>query len=307
MTKRDETSVIMSIEGGLGNQLFQINAARILFKEEALTFIKFYQQDRKANHGHEDISVITDCEIDVQKVRHIQRKLLNLCLRMSTWNQSRARRSVVSLLRRFLSAFYSLFAFKKTNLVIANGVGYSKPSIKRNTRNIVIGYFQSYEFAAGFSLGNVFDDSDNNKYNTLRKQIEESKPIIVHVRLGDYTLDENIGVLTAEYFKNALAKFDITNKAIWVFSNDLELAQSFFFEGDYFELRCVDDTGLSAIELLELMTRGSGYVLSNSTFGWWAAFLRQNRTANVIVPLPWFANRQDPFLLIPDQWLQEIR
>ncbi len=133
MRKRHDTTVIMSIEGGLGNQLFQINAARILFKEENLIFTNFCQRDRKVKVEYKNVKVVADCEIDVQEIKLLQRKLLNLCLRMSTWNQSRVIRSCIELMQPPLSLFYSILNFRKTNLVIASGVGYSKPSIKRNT------------------------------------------------------------------------------------------------------------------------------------------------------------------------------
>jgi hypothetical protein len=46
----------------------------------------------------------------------------------------------------------------------------------------------------------------------------------------------------------------------------------------------------------------SGYVISNSTFAWWAAFLRHNQEVPVYAPDPWFKMINDPKMLIPENW-----
>jgi hypothetical protein len=50
------------------------------------------------------------------------------------------------------------------------------------------------------------------------------------------------------------------------------------------------------------MRRGAGYVLSNSTFGWWGAFLSKTGNPRVVVPKPWFVTLEDPRQLNPEFW-----
>jgi len=50
------------------------------------------------------------------------------------------------------------------------------------------------------------------------------------------------------------------------------------------------------------MRLGTGYVLSNSTFGWWAAYLARMEPKVVVVPDPWFKKIDEPLGLIPIGW-----
>lgn len=47
-------------------------------------------------------------------------------------------------------------------------------------------------------------------------------------------------------------------------------------------------------------------IITNSTFGWWGAWLNQNPNKIVVVPEPWF-NPQSPYTdheIVPDEWIQ---
>ena len=52
------------------------------------------------------------------------------------------------------------------------------------------------------------------------------------------------------------------------------------------------------------MRLGRGYVIANSTFSWWAAYLSLNPGVEVVVPSPWFMGMEDPGELIPPNWKQ---
>jgi hypothetical protein len=66
--------------------------------------------------------------------------------------------------------------------------------------------------------------------------------------------------------------------------------------------RCINLDLDDAATTLQLMRFGYGYVLSNSTFGWWGAFLSENGGESVITPNPWFRYANDPDQIIPLKW-----
>ena len=53
---------------------------------------------------------------------------------------------------------------------------------------------------------------------------------------------------------------------------------------------------------LALFRYGAGYVIANSSFSWWAAWSRHDRTAKVIHPKPWFVGLDTPLNLTPPDW-----
>jgi hypothetical protein len=61
---------------------------------------------------------------------------------------------------------------------------------------------------------------------------------------------------------------------------------------------------ISSAETLELMRHGKGYVLSNSSFSWWAGALSHVDNASIICPTPWFERKNEPIDLIPKDWVR---
>jgi hypothetical protein len=64
----------------------------------------------------------------------------------------------------------------------------------------------------------------------------------------------------------------------------------------------VPDKDISPSETLELMRYGRAYVIANSSFSWWGAYLRMNHRASVYAPKKWFKGMEDPADLIPPDW-----
>ena len=70
------------------------------------------------------------------------------------------------------------------------------------------------------------------------------------------------------------------------------------------EVLFFDHEDLTDVEVWSLMRHFSGYIIANSSFSWWGAFLRMDKSAPVCVPKPWFKGMRDPNLLIPADWIQ---
>jgi hypothetical protein len=58
-------------------------------------------------------------------------------------------------------------------------------------------------------------------------------------------------------------------------------------------------------EELALMARCKHFLIPNSTFAWWAAWMNPSKDKIVVCPKPWFRDQTiDSADLIPSQWIR---
>lgn len=104
--------------------------------------------------------------------------------------------------------------------------------------------------------------------------------IAIHVRLGDY--DNNYHTrLNMNYYGKALRDFPMNYKW-YVFSDDPMHARKMFgFNAEYIE-------GNHYMTDFYLMTRFKNFIIGNSTFSWWPAWLSTQPGKVVYAPQNWF-------------------
>jgi hypothetical protein len=131
-------------------------------------------------------------------------------------------------------------------------------------------------------------------------------PIALHIRRGDYVINsENHFNLPIEYYEAALKYFDDDRNVI-VFSDDSKWCheQKLFSEDRFI----ISDNNDNRVDLC-LMSLCKDFIIANSTYSWWGAWLSSNKNKKVIAPVQWFGktgytkdhNTQD---LIPDSWIK---
>jgi len=129
-------------------------------------------------------------------------------------------------------------------------------------------------------------------------------PIALHIRRGDYVINsENHFNLPLEYYEAALKHFNDDRNVI-VFSDDSKWChEQPLFSDDRFIISDNDDNRVD----LCLMSLCKDFIIANSTYSWWGAWLSSNKNKKVIAPVQWFGktgytkdhNTQD---LIPNTW-----
>lgn len=119
----------------------------------------------------------------------------------------------------------------------------------------------------------------------LHPEIPEGKtPVAVQARRGDYVKHRRLNVTTEEYFRNAMAFMRTkVGKPHFVFlSDDPRWCEERF--GHYTDVTVMPPQ--SAIEGLRTMVACKAHIISNSTFGWWGAWLTES--GPVVVPEIWY-------------------
>ena len=186
-------------------------------------------------------------------------------------------------------------------------------------RNYVLGYFQSPKYFAGCEeqvraavrellRGMLTEDGRT----VADKLAVDPNSVAVHVRRGDYVSNqvasEHHGSLTADYYKTALeAVRDRGGKKVMWFSDDTDWVRA--------ELARPEDTiatpsftaGLTTAAggEIALMASCSSRVIANSSFSWWAGWLGRDASPAfpVIAPARWLAGTAESATdLVPSSW-----
>jgi len=166
-------------------------------------------------------------------------------------------------------------------------------------------YFSSVEeiIREDFTLKRGF----GKEAESIKRQIENSQSVSVHLRRGDYVEDDKINkiykVCSQDYYSYAikLIENDIESPHLFIFSDDINwVKENMNFKH---QVTYVSQKGLSDIEELVLMSYCKHNIIANSTFSWWAAWLNENTSKLVITPLKWFNDSErSSQCLIPNSW-----
>lgn len=147
----------------------------------------------------------------------------------------------------------------------------------------------------------VFDNARiDDAFKMLRKSSEDSL-VAVHIRRGDYVSQNNPNICDEEYYLKAMDEMKrlLACPVFCFFSDDLDWVKEKFAKlGSAVFVN--EDKALSDIEEFQLMARCDHFIISNSSFSWWAAWLSQNREKKVVVPQFW-KGKKDMML---EEWIK---
>lgn len=155
------------------------------------------------------------------------------------------------------------------------------------------GYFQSEKY--------FWDIKERIAHLFKTNSMEIISPsVAIHVRRGDYVErshhHRNLGL---EYYQEAMklfpgAKFDI-------FSDDINFCRKWFWYGpNYIE-------PASPVSDLAFMASHTGFIIANSSYSWWAAWLaEQLHGAIIVAPTEWYAPETglSSTDIVPERWIR---
>jgi glycosyltransferase involved in cell wall biosynthesis len=295
-------NITVSTSGGLGNQLFQISAGQYFSNGTG------FNLDFGLSAG--DTSVLEEYLLPEgvtlfgsSTVPRFFRLVHNIGLRLGRFNNNGIPKI---LLTKIIAAI--LAGYLKREVRIQNDTNKFFLRNGFESESYLIGYFQDARYAsyARAYIESILLTSPSAFFQSELQEIMKDKPLIIHVRLGDYSSEEKFGIPSAEYFSKAIDFLNSGDESrkIWIFSNQPDIAVTLLPDLSTKKFKIVKSDQLSTGETLELMKYGSDYIISNSTFSWWGAFLRKDQSARVIAPQPWFKALPSSEHLCPDDWVR---
>lgn len=311
-SKKGSSNVNMSLTGGMGNQLFQIAAGLYLSAGQGITVLDVFGEPRVSKEGKPS-ALQFNFRGAVKRARISQpaffwKKSAGFILRRSAVQEKSAYLLYANKVLETLITF-CLRARLGFRYRIMRGVGVGDCALKISSHpTLLFGYFQSYRWLQDDYVRRVMSSAylpeDSDLLNMYMCRAQKENPLVIHFRIGDYINEPWIGLLPASYYTNALDEISAQNNfgKIWLFSDDpkeaiKKLPQKYLSVTEIVSMPTMTDA-----LTLQIMRFGAGYILSNSTFGWWAAALSHSNSPKVVVPNRWFRELPEPLGLIPEHW-----
>lgn len=145
----------------------------------------------------------------------------------------------------------------------------------------------------------------NHFNDDLYDKICTSESVCISIRRGDFLSNKLRGVrdiCDENYFRKAIEimKDKVPNATFIFFSDEIDWVK----ENYNFGVPSFYETGNDGVaEKLRLMSGCKHFVLSNSTFSWWAQYLSTNEKKVVISPDHWLIIPGYKHQLIEDSWI----
>ena len=267
---------IVYLKGGFGNQLFQLSFAKYLRSNGVNVKINLeFFRNLGDNTPRELILPLSF--FDFKSQNYFSKKIFDV-------NIFLANSSLVNKLQ--LDSIFENFRFTKDD------EGLSKISSKTGYFD---GYWKSMKYI-DFSSEFIFDSISKNE-NINKGLIESSELAMVHVRRGDFI--DNGWDLDINYYEKSLngldkkIKFDIfTDDPKWVKSKKIfKNAENIYSKNNQ-----LDNEKIDTILTFSEMLKYKHFIVGNSSFAFWAAYLKSDINSYVTVPDPWFKNHNHPVL-----------
>jgi hypothetical protein len=299
---REEGSnlIIVRLNGGLGNQLFQYSAAYGLAKKNQDQFkIDLSAYDKQ--YGKRNT---------VRSPDLLHFSISSLIANPQESYKLRNPKGQVSRITRFMrqkmfKQYYSDW----------------HPQLLEKTGDIYLeGYFQCEKYFKSYYSELDLDLNLRAEYageiaEWERRLSTISNPVSLHVRRGDYVSDLKASavhnICTVGYYLRAIEEMKkrVDNATLVVFSDDIDWVHNNLKLGDsaIYVSGSKNKKGASLLASQELiiMSRCAHHIISNSSFSWWGAYLNKRNDKVVLAPSLWNRSMIDNHKnILPESWIR---
>ena len=268
--------VVVRLVGGIGNQLFCYAAARrfaLMHNAELVVdnvsgFTRDYTYKRDFQLGHFNIpcreaTAAERLEPFARYRRYFKRRL----------NERRP--------------------FEKRDFIVQDGVDFDPRLLQVHFCDVIYmeGYWQSEGYFKDVEVdirSDLMIKPPTDRVNLeMAEQIRGCQAVAMHVRFFDAPCGDSTNNAPDDYYDRAVAKMEALVPGVhyFLFSDQPDLARARIPLSDS-RITCVEHNqgDANAYADLWLMTQCQHFIIANSSFSWWGAWLAENIDKNVIAP-----------------------
>lgn len=315
--KKEDNKIYVDMNGRTGNQLFQYAFARklslITNKELVFDFKNVIDKgvDLKSEDTFidnlKDFNVIpyeSIIESGYEMKIHGSKKQKRLLKRYFFLRKVSPHLAKLNLLQRHQYKMQSNGLYKEDECNI-------RFYDKYNSNIFIKGYFEDPQYFDDIrdillkEFTPKYPEKDKNK--ELYNIIKNNESVCVSCRTWKEIKDnkelyKDRNVCTKEYYDKAIELIHnkYPNAVFIIFSDDID-----FIKKNYkFKYKTYFEDGTDEVwEKLRLMYNCKHFIMSTSTFPWWAQYLSRNNNKTVISPGKWYAGGRESKLLL-DSWIK---
>ena len=260
--------------GGLGNQLFQLALAKTL--EFKYPNVKFDYVDLTSFHHIKRTWSLSKLSIKRTKINKFSYLLLNI-------------KRIINRKLPFI-AIRILFI----NIINESKYKYINRQPEKYNNFIIDGYWQSEKYF--LENKKYLKDQFLKPRINLVNQYKSSRTVALHIRIGDYihnkVSNQNHFVCDFYWYKKAinyLYKIDNNFKFI-LYTDDYEYIKTNYIFDQKYQIIVPEVSDNDYINLM-YMTYSDHFIISNSSYSWWASYLGEKNESITIAPKYWYPNK----------------
>lgn len=285
-------TVIIKLQGGLGNQMFQYAIGKNLEQRNNTDF----KLDATAFKNDPQREYALGCFNVVQKFA-TQKEISNFL-------KYRTRKGRIWF-------WYNRLIADKTRYVQERQFNFDPMIFTLKKPVYLDGYWQTEEYFKKIEgvIRKDFTLKNKPSFETENwiEKVAKYNSISIHIRRGDYILNPKTnqfhGVCSSEYYNDAinLISQKINEPVFFIFSDDIDWVKENFKIGH--PVFYVSDKMIPDYEELHIMSKCKNNIIANSSFSWWGAWLNENPHKIIMAPKKWFVTKKmNTVDLIPENW-----
>jgi len=295
--------IIMRLKGGLGNQMFQYALGRCLAEKRG-TKLKL-DTTFLVNRLPRKNFVFRDYDLDIFQVQ-------------ADFTRFSRFAGVFNNIAFPLYYFYlKIRQFFNIHYVVREKKDYIfDESVLDSPGNVYLdGYWQSEKYFKDIEgvirKDFTFKNGLGKNGMIMAEKIKNSNAVCVNVRRADYVSNplnrDFFGTIGYDYYKKAEEVIASKTKHLYffVFSDDINWCKDNLKFNHPVVFVGREYAGKKWQQYLQLMIMCKHFIIPNSTFAWWAAWLSENKNKIIIAPKNWVSgpsiNTDD---LIPPSWIR---
>ncbi|MBL0358838.1 MAG: alpha-1,2-fucosyltransferase [Chitinophagaceae bacterium] len=286
--------IVVKLQGGLGNQLFQYAIGKRL----ALHHNTPFKLDTTFLNQTEATGKITPRSYELDQ--------------LSTTDETASAADIhafsnsANLLHRLKKYF------TRSKYIREKSFRFDPDFLSYGNNCYLDGYWQCENYFIEISdvLRNEFKCklAPDEKNIEMQANIASTNAVSIHIRRGDYISNPAAhqfhGICSLEYYQQAvdLIAAKTSNPHFFIFSDDVNWVAANFTINFPTIIVDINDSSSGAKDM-QLMSCCKHHIIANSSFSWWGAWLNTDQQKIVVAPKNWFRDSSiDTSTILPASW-----